>query len=54
VTIDGATVGQTPVVRKLIVGCHRIKLENPDLDKSARRKILIESGETEVVSVDWR
>jgi hypothetical protein len=56
VTIDGVRQpGQTPptIRKRLQVGCHVIKLENPDADRSERRKVKIEAGRTATVNADW-
>jgi hypothetical protein len=53
---DKRRPGQTPPTMriKLPAGCHKIRLENPDLDKNVTRKVTIEAGKTETVSLDWR
>jgi eukaryotic-like serine/threonine-protein kinase len=55
VTIDGKKqAGQTPMTPTLKVGCHKIKLENSDLDKSTTRTVNIEAGKTEKVHADFQ
>jgi len=55
VTIDGVRQpGQTPITKSLLVGCHTIKLDNSELDKTLKKKVTIEPGRMATVSVDWR
>ena len=57
VSVDGKRKsGQTPPTMRLELpaGCHKVRLENQDLDKDVTKKVTIEAGKTETLSLDWK
>ena len=53
VTIDGKSMGLTPLPRiGLLEGVHRVRLENPDLDRVHETTVRIEAGREATVRVD--
>ena len=53
VTVDGKSVGSTPVNLDLPVGRHRVVLSNPELGKRVTKKITIRKGQSSKISADW-